>query len=158
MIRKFGKFRRRIANAKRAASIASVAAICAVTLQPKEARSQIQILAAPAICAGTAGLGCVLIGVAAVGGGLVWLYQNTQTGQRFEIRDPGNIPGVQETHAVANRNDCDRMERKFRGQGRRLRLVDRLQSANPNDPLRWVCVFQGEDAAPGYFNDNRLKD
>jgi hypothetical protein len=73
-------------------------------------------------------------------------------------RDPGNVSGQQETHGVVNRSDCSELERKFQNQGRRIRLVDRIRSTNPGAALQWICVFEGEDAQEGYFDDNRLKN
>lgn len=72
----------------------------------------------------------------------------------YDRTDPGNVEGQQETHAVSDRNDCDAMARKFRKQGRRIQLVERRYVGGQ---LRYLCIFEGEDAQPGYFDDNRYK-
>lgn len=69
-------------------------------------------------------------------------------------QDPGNIEGQQETHAVAARTDCDAMARRFREQGRRIQLVERRYVGGQ---LPYLCIFEGEDAQAGYFEDNRYK-
>ncbi|HTL88238.1 MAG TPA: hypothetical protein VL134_02480, partial [Leptolyngbya sp.] len=48
----------------------------------KPAQSQAQVLA-PAVCA--TGVGCVLIGVATVGGIAYWVWQNNQTGTTLHV-------------------------------------------------------------------------
>jgi hypothetical protein len=72
------------------------------------------------------------------------------------IQDPGNIPGVRETHAVDSREACDRLLKKFNQDGRKLRLVDRRFVGN-NNVLPWLCIFEGEDAQSGVFDDKRSR-
>lgn len=68
--------------------------------------------------------------------------------------DPGNVEGQRETHAVTTRNDCDEMARRFRQQGRRVQLVERRYVGGQ---LPYLCIFEGEDAQSGYFDDNRYR-
>lgn len=70
-------------------------------------------------------------------------------------QDPGNLGGVRETHGVVNRRDCDKLEQTFLKQGRRIQLVDRIRSKNRGATLQWICVFEGEDAMPGYYDRYR---
>ncbi len=67
----------------------------------------------------------------------------------------GNEPGVQELHGVVNQRDCYDMERNFRRQGRRIKLVGTQKSTNPGAVLRWMCIFQGEDAETGWYDERR---
>lgn len=66
-----------------------------------------------------------------------------------EIRD---IPGQLETHGVTQPGQCDRMEQRFKAEGRRIRLVRKVRNRNPGATLRWICVFEGPDADPGYYH------
>jgi hypothetical protein len=70
------------------------------------------------------------------------------------LRDPANVPGKRETHAVANSGICDEMLRNFQRQGRRLKLVERRYVGGQ---LPYLCIFEGADAQPGYYDDNRYK-
>jgi hypothetical protein len=72
------------------------------------------------------------------------------------IQDPGNIPGVRETHAVGSREACDRLLKKFQQDGRKLRIVEKRFLGN-NHVLPWLCVFEGEDAQSGVFDDKRSR-
>ncbi|MGG6264184.1 hypothetical protein ACQ4M3_01105 [Leptolyngbya sp. AN03gr2] len=126
----------------------------AITATPRPAKAQVQILA-PALC--STGVGCIFVGVAVVGGIAYYVWQGRSTGKQhyLKIEDPGNIEGQRETHAVATRSACREMEKRFQQQGRRVTLSEILDSGNPRDPLRFVCVFQGKDATPGYYDRYR---
>ena len=67
-------------------AIALIIATCAVTLQPREAKSQVQLLA-PAACA--TGIGCVAIGIVFIGtvGYMVWQSRDTGKMQYDAIED-----------------------------------------------------------------------
>jgi hypothetical protein len=71
--------------------------------------------------------------------------------QRVEYNEPGKT----ELHGATTENACYKMEQTFKRQGRKLRLirVDRLN--NPGAVLRFLCIFEGEDAQTGYFDENR---
>ncbi|MBN8561072.1 MAG: hypothetical protein J0L70_11145 [Leptolyngbya sp. UWPOB_LEPTO1] len=69
-------------------------------------------------------------------------------------QDPGNVEGQRETHAVSSRADCDTMLRNFQKQGRQLRLVERRYVGGN---LPYLCIFEGADAQPEYFDDNRYR-
>jgi hypothetical protein len=70
--------------------------------------------------------------------------------------DETNIPGVREVHAAASREDCDKMLRQFQKQGRNLTLRIR-QVSNNNSVLPWLCIFEGPDAGPDVFQDQRSR-
>jgi hypothetical protein len=69
--------------------------------------------------------------------------------------DELNIPGVRETHAVATKEDCGAMAKRFAQQGRNLKLV--RVKANGGTVLPYTCIFEGLDAASGVFDDNRSR-
>lgn len=69
-----------VAKPRRQIAIATILAICSVTLHPVKARSQPALLA-PALC--STGVGCILVGVATIGGIAYWVWQNQKTGERF---------------------------------------------------------------------------
>lgn len=81
--------------------------------------------------------------------------QHQRQGNTQENRMQGNQDGVQELHGAVNESDCYKMEQKFQRQGRRIRLVETKRSNNPGAVLRWMCVFQGEDAQTGYYDERR---
>jgi hypothetical protein len=81
--------------------------------------------------------------------------QRQREGNTRERRMQGNQEGQQEIHGAVNESDCHRMERNFRRQGRRVRLVDVRRTNNPGAVLRFMCVFQGEDASAGWFDEKR---
>lgn len=61
-----------------------------------------------------------------------------------------------ELHGVVSRPDCQKMEFRFQAWGRKIRLIK--TTANPSKGiLRWVCIFDGEDANPveNPFDDHR---
>ena len=62
---------------------------------------------------------------------------------------------IQETHGAVSQQTCYEMEANFQRQGRRVTLVDTRRSTNPGAILRWICVFEGEDADQGYFEEKR---
>ena len=62
---------------------------------------------------------------------------------------------VQETHGAVSQQTCYEMEAKFQRDGRRIRLMDTRRSTSPGAILRWICVFEGEDADQGYFEEKR---
>jgi hypothetical protein len=69
-----------------------------------------------------------------------------------------NQPGKREVHYVATREDCDRMARRFELQGRKISLVEKSINNLPTgkiNPLKWKCVFEGEDAGDSTFDDHR---
>ncbi len=70
-------------------------------------------------------------------------------------QDPGNIPGKQETHAVMNESDCYDMANQFKKMGRKLTLSRVINNSNSNLDLKYICIFEGSDAATGYFDDRR---
>ncbi len=136
-------------------STALAGLILATTARP--AQSNPAMVAAPALC--STGVGCVFVGIAVIGGISYYVWQNSQTGDRYHsplnVEDPGNISGKQETHGVTKSSACKEMEQKFQRQGRRVRLVDVRRSTNRGAVLRYICVFEGEDATPGYYDRYR---
>lgn len=67
---------------------------------------------------------------------------------------PPEQAGVRELHFVVNRSNCERMAKRFRDEGRKVTLVD--TKPNPYGhggfQLRFVCIFEGPEAQPGYFS------
>jgi hypothetical protein len=121
----------------------------AIATTSRPAKAQVQVLA-PALC--STGVGCALIGVAVVGGIAYYVWQSRDTGKQHyvKIEDPGNIPGQQETHYAASAEGCQKMRQRFKNEGRKLRLI-RIKPVKAGV----ICIFQGEDARPGYYNDRR---
>lgn len=68
---------------------------------------------------------------------------------------PSPSPVVQETHGAVSRQNCYDMEAKFLREGRRITLVRVERSTNPGATLQYTCIFEGEDADQGYFEDKR---
>lgn len=67
----------------------------------------------------------------------------------------GNEEGVQEIHGAVDRRDCYKMAKKFQNQGRRVKLVRVEETRNPGAVLRFQCIFQGEDAQTGWYDERR---
>ncbi|BAY55288.1 hypothetical protein NIES2135_21110 [Leptolyngbya boryana NIES-2135] len=121
-------------------AIALTLSLSAVTFQPREARSN-PALVAPAACA--TGVGCVLVGVAVVGGlaYYVWQGNNPKSQRHYDrIEDPEEearyLGGPHETEPVIAgtikdaRRKCEQLAR-----GRRIKEVRWFQGN------RWDCVF-----------------
>ncbi len=70
-----------------------------------------------------------------------------------KMQDPGNIEGVQETHGVTERKKCQEMAEKFKRQGRKVTLKEVKRNLNPGATLQYICIFVGEDAQVGYYQD-----
>jgi hypothetical protein len=76
-------------NFKRKIAIATVVVVCATGLQARQTKANPALVAAPAACA--TGVGCVLVGVAVVGGLAFYVWQsNNPKAQRHynQIEDP----------------------------------------------------------------------
>lgn len=73
----------------------------------------------------------------------------------------GELPpeqvGVREIHFVVNRSNCRQMAKRFREDGRNVKLVDTLRNpyGSGGFQLRFVCVFEGSDAQPGFFSRDK---
>jgi hypothetical protein len=63
--------------------------------------------------------------------------------------------GVRELHAVTSADLCNRMAERFKREGRKVELVDIQRNPNPGAMLPFLCIFEGEDAKAGYYNDRR---
>lgn len=66
-----------------------------------------------------------------------------------------NIPGQIEKHGVVNAQQCKEMETRFKQQGRNVKLTRVERNLSPGATLRFICVFEGDDAEEGYFEDTR---
>jgi len=66
-----------------------------------------------------------------------------------------NEPGAQELHGATSRENCNTMAERFKREGRKLKLVRVDKSTNPGATLQYICVFQGEGATTGYFDEKR---
>jgi len=104
-------------------------------------RANPAILAPAAFCAGTAGVGCVLVGVAVVGGAAYYVWQNQQQQRHYSpIEDPEEearyLGGPHDTEPVIAKNRKDAFRECLKlAQGRRLKEVRRFQGNN------WDCIF-----------------
>ncbi|MDX2241399.1 MAG: hypothetical protein NW224_12005 [Leptolyngbyaceae cyanobacterium bins.302] len=78
--------------------------------------------------------------------------QQLQQGNTQESRHEYNEPGVQEVHAVASEEDCRSMLRQFKLQGRNIKLKKILKGRGT---LPYNCIFEGEDAQTGVFDEKR---
>jgi hypothetical protein len=79
----------------------------------------------------------------------------TPTGEQAIEASPSPSPIAQETHGAVSQQKCRDMAAKFKQQGRRIKLVDIQRSTNPGAVLQYICIFEGEDAQQGYFEDTR---
>ena len=75
-------------------------------------------------------------------------------GQVYQSSNQPESGSYREQHGSVDRAGCERMLQRFRREGRRIRLVD-IQENNlaPKGmrTLEYVCIFEGEDATPGYY-------
>jgi hypothetical protein len=69
--------------------------------------------------------------------------------------DRYNVPGLRESQAVASEVDCYKMAQKFRQDGRKLELKRTSRSGDAQLPF--LCVFEGEDAVDGRYQDKRYE-
>lgn len=154
----FKKLKRTIAVAT------TIATISATGLKTEQAKANPALVAAPAVC-GT-GVGCVLVGTAVVGMGIVYIWKNLKTGERYETRpltptpmpsrifqsQDYNVPGRRESHFATTSAGCNAMLKRFQNEGRRLTLRRIM-------PVKGgvLCIFEGPDADPSYYDENRYK-
>ncbi|WP_062288944.1 hypothetical protein [Nostoc piscinale] len=129
---------------KRFTSLVLVGAISISCLSPRPSQANPAVLAPAAFCAGTAGVGCVLIGVATVGGigyyfwshrkgKKTYAIQSTQDGQVFATWDTEK----ENRHTVyGDESTCQKMG-KNRGFGRLIKVI-------PESRGQVTCVFQGK--------------
>jgi hypothetical protein len=55
---------------------------------------------------------------------------------------------TREWHAAATQDACYNIEARFKREGRKVKLTDIVRKGN--SPLPFACIFEGEDASPGY--------
>lgn len=126
-----------------------------IALQPGEVRANPAIPAAAAACLSNPN--CVAAMVT-IGGIVYWEIREGFNIRHIPLapmmRDPGNVRGQRETHSVTHSAKCDEMLRNFQQQGRRLKLIERRYVGGQ---LPYLCIFEGVDAQPGYYDDNRYK-
>jgi hypothetical protein len=119
---------------------------------PQKANSNPAILA-PAICAGTAGIGCVVIGVATIGGILYYVWENTKGSRALRgvredmlngdyLKDPDDKYDVDSTwEDPLNTADYSEGDKICRGKAMRMGAsykVDRHPVTK-----RIICIFTG---------------
>lgn len=97
----------------------------------------------------------VPLGAGAGSGGNAGSYPANPPASRTLAPLQSESSPAQETHGVVNQQNCYDMEARFQRQGRRVRLVETRRSANSGAILRWICIFEGEDADQGYFEEKR---
>jgi hypothetical protein len=84
--------------------------------------------------------------------------RTNQTPREFRISDDEtNTRGVREVHMAMSPAHCDAMLKRFQAQGLRLTL---RKKPNPMPGARkmTLCIFEGPDADPDRFADNRHQD
>ena len=93
------------------------------------------------------------------------IYQDWQRGRynqapaapREVQTQPGyNEPGKQEFHGATTQDGCRKMAERFKREGRRVRLTKMYRANNPGAVLVWTCVFEGEDAEFGHYDEKRF--
>ena len=67
-----------------------------------------------------------------------------------------NEPGKTEFHGATTQDGCRKMAERFKREGRRVTLTKTYRSKNPGAVLVWTCVFEGEDAEFGHFDEKRF--
>lgn len=67
-----------------------------------------------------------------------------------------NEPGQIEVHGAVKSTDCYEMEKRFKAQGRNIRLAKiKRNDIGTGGVLQWMCIFEGDDAQTGWFEDRR---
>lgn len=92
--------------------------------------------------------------VGAIGG----LFKAESGQQVYESSQqlPPERQGVREVHGSVDREGCRRMEKRFRAEGRNVRLVDIVDNylANPGQRnFNYMCIFEGSGSEPGYYGN-----
>jgi len=67
--------------------------------------------------------------------------------------DLSNVPGEREVHAAGSEEDCYKMLKRFKAEGRDLKL--RVEFSTGELPVR--CIFEGADAEAEYYRDRRYE-
>ena len=130
-------------------SFSTVLSLCVVQLtalsfiRPKLARSHPAALAVPAICVGSAGVGCVVVFSAVVGGVLYQVWR-TNTGQHLAAINALDVLKLGNTHWVNQRSDCHEMSKKYG-----WRIIQIL----PSEHGGFWCIFDGKQTSFGGGND-----
>ncbi|MBD2073927.1 hypothetical protein H6F86_08495 [Phormidium sp. FACHB-592] len=151
---------------RRALAIALTACFSPIVL-PQNSRAQVvETYVGATACAATVGCGAI-VGIVFLGG--VGYYILNARGQKYRLHpnqmeihtqpipQSGPRPEMrsqQEIHGAVNRSDCNQIAARFKRAGRRVKLVRTL----PNDVgvggvLKWKCIFEGEDAIPGWYSN-----
>lgn len=100
-----------------------------VSFMPRRVEANPAILAPAAFCAGTAGVGCVLIGTALVGGVVYYVWENTRTKDTVitdvngeELEEPDEFGRIEIQENVTE-SKCERLrqayQRKYGGEWRK---------------------------------------
>ncbi|MDF5728918.1 MAG: hypothetical protein PUP92_13050 [Rhizonema sp. PD38] len=110
---------------KQIVSIGTVLAfsMTATSLKPNKARAN--PIVAPAICFGTGGVGCVIIGTVVIGGIIYYVWQNTRTKKTYKATAAGrlfthsgdeqqyNVGRVVTRGMVRSLRECEEEARRF---------------------------------------------
>ena len=130
-------------------SFSTVLSLCVVQLttlsllKPKLARSNPAALAAPAICVGSAGLGCVLIVSAVVGGVLYQIWQTTN-GNFVTAISALDAVKMGNAHWVTDRSNCQAMSKR-----NNWKIVQII----PSEHGGFWCIFEGKQTSFGGGED-----
>ncbi|MCF4967163.1 hypothetical protein [Nostoc sp. CMAA1605] len=84
------KFKSKITS-RQIVAIGTSLVLSTTALPPRLVSANPAVLAPAALCAGTAGVGCVLIGVAIVGGTVYYIWRSTRNGKYYAANANGQI-------------------------------------------------------------------
>lgn len=109
---------------------------------------------------------CMAMPGDSLGGDRPWVPPVPVGGQSQPRAIPGEmytgevqpVQPVQEKHGVTLFNKCREMLQRFKREGRKINLVDIQRNPNPGATLRFICIFEGEDAEEGYYHDTRYNN
>jgi hypothetical protein len=126
-----------------AGAISLMSAIALPQFSPPPAQAQVEILA-PAIC--STGIGCVLLGTVVIGGIGYYVWQNSQTGDRYNmpIADPEEEVAEWDEPILAQApEEADRQCRaKARQYGVELVRVQKPSRVQRGQNQQYRCWFQ----------------
>ncbi len=140
---------------KRIQQLTAIALFTSITL-PVDPPAQAQSVPA-AVAACTAQPEICSVVVAGVGAWyILWRHHMTELctwgGCKVLQRPPrAEMRANREEHGAATRQGCAAMAARFKKAGRKVRLVDIQPLPGLGTILKFKCIFEGEDAEPGWY-------
>jgi len=133
----------------------------AIAQQPSDAQV-VESMVGGSACAASVGCG-VVVGIVVLGG--VAYYVLNAKGRKYRVSpmevhaqpipQAGPRPRAfyaQEQHGAASEGSCYKMAQRFQRAGRRVKLVrTERNNLGVGGVLTWKCIFEGEDAQPGWY-------